>query len=321
MSPAKAAEDDLAVLADHSGPRAQIAQGEVRRGEPGFRALYTMDRDGTHVEYLTAAPGMISSAAPAYSHDGKYVACDTCPKIDDVGAGKVFVVALDGPFQGMALDMGYGNTPSWSPDDRQIAFMLNGGNPIDARGGVWLMKADGTRRRWLSDGWYPRWSPDGKTICCHDTLSDGREGLVLVDVTTHARRPLLTARGWELLDYGGTWSPDGRRIVFAGSFQGRDRLATISVDPDDPLPRILYTNDDATAQLIGPPAWSPDGRQIVFAIQPKERGPRQWWKSYLYSLAADVPSAPALLEGRVGNINRGMSWSPDSKKVIFSSER
>jgi Tol biopolymer transport system component len=36
----------------------------------------------------------------------------------------------------------------------------------------------------------------------------------------------------------------------------------------------------------------------------------------------DIPCAPALLEGRrVGNINRVGSWSPDSSKFVFSSER
>jgi WD40-like Beta Propeller Repeat len=47
-------------------------------------------------------------------------------------------------------------------------------------------------------------------------------------------------------------------------------------------------------------------------------GPR----SYLYSLSADVPSAPILLEKQmVGHINRGMTFTPDGKRIVFSSER
>jgi Tol biopolymer transport system component len=223
----------------------------------------------------------------------------------------------------LVLDLGYGNTPSWSPDDRQIAYMINSSNPIQARGGIWIMNADGTKRRWIAEGWYCRWSPDGKRLCCHGPLGDGRSTLFVVDLATKRERPLLTAEGWSLQNYGGTWSPDGKRVVFVGSYQGNDCLATIGLNGPNDAIRILYTNDDSSQRLVGPPAWSPDGRQIVFAMQPASvEGPRQWWKSYLYSMAADVPCAPVLLEGtKVGNINRGMNWSRDSKKVIFSSER
>jgi len=318
--------DDVAQIANADQPlrdHAKVAEGVIRRNDEGFRALYTMNRDGSNVKYLTAAPGMISSATPEWSHDGKMVAFDASPEIDAVVEARVFVAAVDGPFKGLVLDLGYGNTPSWSPDDRQIAYMINSSNPIHARGGTWIMNAEGTKRRWISEGWYCRWSPDGKLLCCHGTLADGRSSLVVVDVATQTERPLLTAEGWHLQDYGGTWSPDGKRIVFVGSYQGNDCLATIGLNgPNDSI-HVLYTDDDSSQRLVGPPAWSPDGRQIVFAMQPSsEQGPRRWWKSYLYSMAADVPCAPVLLERtKVGNINRGMNWSPDSKKVVFSSER
>src|SRR5688500_6324652 len=118
---------------------ALFAEGPLRRDEEGFRALYTIARDGTRPRYLVAAPGMISSATPAWSHDGKMVAFDGVPAPDQVRQSRIFVYALEGPFKGPVRDLGYGNTPSWSPDDRQIAFMLNSGTPIGAAEGIWLM--------------------------------------------------------------------------------------------------------------------------------------------------------------------------------------
>ena len=110
--------------------------------------------------------------------------------------------------------------------------------------------------------------------------------------------------------------------MFIGSFAGKDRLATIDATGDSGSIHILYTNDDPNHSLGGPPAWSADGNQIVFCEQESAAGPRQWWKSYLYSLALDSRNPPVLLEKKkVGNINRNMAFSPDGLKLLFSSER
>jgi Tol biopolymer transport system component len=311
-----------ALAQEEPGGAAVFAQGPIRRDEAAFRALYTVNRDGTNARYLVAAPGMISSGTPAWSHDGKMVAFDALAAVDDVERSQLFVYAVEGPFKGPVRSLGHGNTPSWSPDDRRIAFMLNDDNPLRVRGGVWLMDADGSNRRWLAAGWYPRWSPDGKRLCCHAWLPNGTASLFVIDAATGASQPLFQAGGWELRDHGGNWSPDGKRIVFVGALVGKDHLATIDANGAEDSIRVLYSNEDERRTLVGPPAWSPDGRQIIFAMQQAEPGPRQWWNSHLYSMAADVRSGPVLLEGtKIGNINRGMSWSPDGKQLIFSSER
>ncbi|MGQ0633662.1 MAG: TolB family protein [Planctomycetaceae bacterium] len=300
-----------------------FAMVPIRRGEAGFRALYTMNRDGTNVEYLVAAPGMIGSSDPSWSHDGKMLAFNAHPAIDAVVESKNFVYAVDGPFQGLVRDLGYGNTPDWSLDDRQIAYMINDGNPAGAKGGVWIMDVDGTNRRWFAKGFYPRWSPDGKRLCYHGWLDDGPPSLFVADPATGESRALLTTKQWSLVEYTATWSPEGRRLVFVGAFEGRQHIATVFVNGGESSIRILYTNDDSTVQLYGPPAWSPDGRQILFIKQAVgAQGPRRWLKSYIFSLPFDGSSPPALLEGRpVGEINRAMNWSRDSAKIVFSSER
>src|SRR5262245_42528124 len=97
---AAADERDTPPKADGNQPAARlakVAEGKIRRGEEGFRALYTMNRDGTNVEYLTTAPGMISSSCPEWSHDGRMIAFDGCAKIDAVIESKVFVAAIEGP--------------------------------------------------------------------------------------------------------------------------------------------------------------------------------------------------------------------------------
>jgi len=292
-----------------------------RKGEEGFRALYTMNRDGSGVEYLVAAPGMISSSSPEWSHDGTMVAFDAVPDVGALGKAHLIVYAAQGPFRGMFTDLGCGNTPSWSPDDRKIAYMVNPGNPCGSKAGIWVMDSDGSDREWICRGWYPRWSPDGRHLCVYAYFEDG---LHIVDMRGGKTRKIL-GEPMKTKFGGATWSPDGERLVFIGTRDGKEHLATVDVDGSPDSIRILYTEEDRHRSLIGPPSWSPDGKQIVFAIQdtdapnPKHR---RWHHTYLYSISGEVPSAPTLLEsGKKGLVNRSMMWSPDSEKIAFSSER
>jgi len=294
-----------------------------RRNEEGFRALYTMSRNGSDVQFLVAAPGQISSATPEWSHDGNAIAFDSVDRLEQFTRSRLFVYAIDGPFRGMIRDLGYGNVPTWSPKDRQIAFMLNGTNPAGAQGGIWIMNADGSDRRHLCPGWYPRWSPDGQEICLHAYFEQPQK-LHFYNVETGKIRNILGSPMG--VKFGGaTWSPDGKQVVFIGLRDGHEHLAVIEASGEVNSLRVLYREENQDRQLIGPPSWSPDGKQIVFAMlyhQQPDGVQRIWQDTFLVSLSAEVPSSPVLLESKkIGQINRGMMWSPDSQRIVFSSQR
>jgi Tol biopolymer transport system component len=300
---------------------AQENQALDRRGEEGFRALYTMNRDGSEVEFLAAAPGMISSSSPEWSHDGTMVAFDAVPQVGELQLAHVFVYAVQGPFKGMFKDLGCGNVPSWSPDDSKIAYMVNGGNPAGAEPGIWIMDSDGSNRQWICRGWYPRFSPDGRELCVYAYFEDS---LHMVDLETKEIRKIL-GETMEVSFGGATWSPDGKQLVFLGTRDGKEYLATVSADGSPDSIKILFTQEGPDRQLIGPPSWSPDGTQIALAMQdtsaPDPQN-RRWHHTYLYCISAQVPGFPILLEpGRKGLVNRSMMWSPDSRKIVFSSQR
>jgi len=315
-------ESQVEGLLKESGRTPGSLAGSSRRGEPGFRGLYMINRDGTDPQFCVAAPGMIATSDPAWSNDGRYVAMNGFPHIDAFSESKLFVYTLEGPDTGTFRDLGYGSTPSWSPDDRQIAFTLLPGNPGGHESGLWLMDADGSNRRRIGDVTWPRWSPDGKRLSCHGSRSDGGQSLVLVDPVSLESRALFESSEWSLVGFGSSWSSDGQRIAFVGEFDGKTHVATIDVDGSPNSIRILYTNENRSQYLFGPPSWSRDGRQLLFSIQDAGVTGPGWSGSNLYSMAPDVPCAPVLLERkRVGNINRMATWSPDSSKIIFSSER
>ena len=317
----KAMKDEISLLKS-AARRNATAVVRDRRGERGFRAIYTMNRDGANVEFLAAGPGMISSGSPEWSRDGTMVAYDANPEIDQYLASKIFVCALTGPFKGENADLGYGNVPSWSPDDRRIAFFLNQGNASGARWGVWVMDADGSNRTWLCPGWYPRWSPDGKTICI-EAITESPNCLYLYDVESQEHRKFLGDQ-WAVEYSGANWSPDGKKLVFIGRHAGKEHVAVADVMGGEADVEILHTEPNPRRRLYGPPAWSPDGSEIVFSIQKPDRpeASRRWQYTYLHSISAKEPGDPKPIEeNEVGIINRGMMWSADGKKILFSSER
>lgn len=295
-----------------------------RRTEPGFRALYTMKPGDAKARFLFAAPGMISTATPEWSHRGSLLAFDCVPAVDHLMESKIGVYAVGGPFKGQSVMLGYGNVPSWSPDDRQITFLLNPGNPMDAPGGVWVMNADGSDRRWLCNGSYPRWSPDGEDIVFKG-LDQEPNNLGFYNFKTGSTRFILgDAVG---VEFGGaTWSKDSKRVYFIALKDGRQHIASVEVSGRLDTLRLIYAESRPHHELVGPPVVSPNGEKIVFAIQDKIRptqGNRLWLNTFIYHLPVNEASAtPTLLESHeIGLINRGMMWSRDGKTIVFSSER
>jgi Tol biopolymer transport system component len=95
--------------------------------------------------------------------------------------------------------------PRWSPDGRQLAFLLN---PSAGIFQVWVMRADGTAPRQLSPGSFarnPAWSPDGKYLAFDDQIH-----IWIADPETGALRN-LTAAG--IAGFPG-WAADGSKIVY-----------------------------------------------------------------------------------------------------------
>src|SRR5438105_2876248 len=104
-------------------------QLESRKGESGFRALYSISPKGGDAEFFLAAPGSIINTDPQFSHDGKFVVFSGFPKVHGNMEAKVLVAALDRPYKGTILDYGSGIESSWTPDHPQIASAALGQTP------------------------------------------------------------------------------------------------------------------------------------------------------------------------------------------------
>jgi dipeptidyl aminopeptidase/acylaminoacyl peptidase len=188
------------------------------------------------------------------------------------------------------------NSPNWSPDGRQLAFVSE---DDDGNLQVFLIDADGGERRQLTRLLQHVvslvWSPDGTRILVTVSLasdpislsgaatqvaqggpeivwrlpykSDGlgyvlnqQIHLFMVDAATGDAQQ-LTSGPFDVRAMA--WSPDGKSIVFARTRDERcaHRTDIWRMDADGRNARQL-SSDVATAQF---PSWSPDGRTIVFS--------------------------------------------------------
>jgi Tol biopolymer transport system component len=166
------------------------------------------------------------------------------------------------------------NDPKWSPDGSTIAFALIPAGPDSgwAGCGVWTVGADGSAPREIASGYVdPDWHPEG--LVMHPPLGHGiylwrratndvvllRENAdqvgdlaVSPDGSRIAISPMLQSRLWLMnadgsdphvvadhVNWGTTWSPDGRFLVFT-RFAG---------DEDVPANGVLWRLNVSTGEL------------------------------------------------------------------------
>jgi WD40-like Beta Propeller Repeat len=206
---------------------------------------------------------------------------------------------------------------AWSPDGSKIAFVRfrEGG------AGIWVMNADGTGARRITDGGPdidgtdlgPAWSPDGSRIAF------AREGRPAKAATGNTDIYVVNADGTDvvrltddpMMEYAPTWSPDGSRIAF----EAYD-LAS-GGNPPSPL-RLYVMNADGTGmEALGPknvegPSWSPDGTEIAFVDT--ETG-------WIMAIHPDGTALRQIIDvsGLVGGVHLvyGATWSPDGTQIAF----
>ncbi len=155
------------------------------------------------------------------------------------------------------------------------------------------------------------WSPDGTQICVAAKAGDCDAIHILNADTGRVLRSLTFP-----LDglYTPAWSPDGKWIAFVGIKGGASELYLTNPTGS----RLDRLTDDFSDERD--PAWSPDSKFIAFTSDdgsPIERGFHRSYDLYMINVESrDV--APIV---RVRGRERSPTWSPDGRKLIYSSDR
>jgi Tol biopolymer transport system component len=205
----------------------------------------------------------------------------------------------------------------WHPDNRHVLIRAQE-NYIDA--GLWLVDVDSGEHVTLL-AQYPSpniesgaISPDGQEVVYsfqRDIFSPGELWMMDAD---GANSHLLFTSGTAITDI--SWSPDGKKIVFAGE----EGLQLIDSDGSNlrTLSRKAVPNGDFR------PVWSPDSRTIAVTVGEMANA-GDWYTddfngANIYLVNVTTGEERLLLnDGSSGNIDP--AWSPDGSQIAFASIR
>ena len=146
-------------------------------------------------------------------------------------------------------------TPRYSPDYSRIAYLSYAdGNPR-----IYVYEIDSGRQTLVTQSanptFAPRWSPDGRDILYSMAVA-GNTDIYRVPATGGGTPVRLTDSPG--IDVGGSYSPDGSRIVFESDRSGSQQVYVMDADGSNQRRITFFGGRSAT------PEWSPRGDQIAF---------------------------------------------------------
>lgn len=224
----------------------------------------------------------------------------------------VWVIPSKGEEEGKGVrlvhGLGYAAMPCWSPDGKQIAFMLVRDNKAD----LWVVPTEREgqpTQLTASDGQNrcPSWSPDGKTIAFEKQTGETEWRLFSVDMLTKKETevPLPEVNHAEYPRF----SPDGKRLSCHFTAPGNPFFLGIA-DLADPDAFLVAPFSVEVKQNCSQANWSTDGKSLIFCMGPSET------QYDLYRAKPDSAEKPVCLVKGPG-LDYWPSYSPDGSRLLY----
>ena len=200
------------------------------------------------------------------------------------------------------LDWEWVANPQLSPDGSQVLYTRSWVDRINDRreSSIHVMKADGSRKRFLVDGSSPKWSPSGDRIAytAPGEPSGSQIFVRWMDDEGAVTQVTRVTKGPGNIE----WSPDGTQIAF-----------TMSVSSDHPWPISLPGRPEGAKWTEAP--------KVVDRLQYRRdrRGYIDEGYTHLFVVPADGGTARQLTDGDWNH--NGVAWTSDGREILFTSLR
>lgn len=290
-----------------------LAVSDKESAEEPF-ALYLISVETGERRKLTAPPaGSIGDGSPAFSPDGQSMAFIRASGVSvadlyvmPIAGGEIKRLTFDKTGMGIANGVGVGGV-AWTTDGREIIFSSRRGGSISH---LWRVMASGGEPV-LVEGAGPLSSSPavaqrGGRLAYTQSFNDLNIWRVPLGEDGRAGPPRRFISS-TLVDDSPSYSPDGRKIVFASLRSGSSEIWMCEADGTRP---IQLTNFGGP--VTGTPRWSPDSRWIAFDTR-VEGNPD------IFVISSEGGKPRRLTTEASEDIVP--SWSRDGRFIYFSSTR
>jgi dipeptidyl aminopeptidase/acylaminoacyl peptidase len=206
----------------------------------------------------------------------------------------------------------YVGDSSWSPDDKQVAFVTN----ISGRNNIWVVSSQSSWPTQLTVSNQRQtniaWSPKGRWIA-YNSDYDGNEQWDLFIVSASNGQVVNLTNTPEIAEEGAAWSPDGENLAYSVKPK---QSPNYEIDVIEILTKkVTHITSNTPAQFSNVyAAWSKNGKSIVFT-QFRADGK----DANIFIVSATGGQATNLTPHQGEQFFQATDISPDGKTILITS--